>query len=63
MRSAPGSRSEPEFTYQAVNDIAEIEDSISQDNPQAARRFLHLYLEDSLVPPIDFLHMRFSPWY
>ena len=26
-------------------------------------KLFHLYLEDSLVPPIDFLHMRFSPWY
>ena len=40
MRSAPGSRSEPEFTDQAVSDLAEIENYISQDNPQAARQSL-----------------------
>ena len=40
MPSAPRSRSEPEFTDQAISDLAEIEDYISQDNPQAARRFL-----------------------
>ena len=29
----------------------------------ATVKLFHVYLEDSLAPPIDFLHMRISPWY
>ena len=26
-------------------------------------KLFHLYLEGGSAPPIDFLHMRISPWY
>ena len=29
----------------------------------AVVKLFHLYLEDGPALPIDFLHMRISPWY
>ena len=48
MPSAPRS-SEPEFTDQAISDLEEIEDYISQDNPQAARRLLQRLREACFI--------------
>ncbi|MCH8310628.1 MAG: type II toxin-antitoxin system RelE/ParE family toxin [Chloroflexi bacterium] len=66
MPSAPRSR-QPQFTTQAESDLDDIEDYISQDNPQASRRLLQRLREVCFTlaeqPYMGYARPEFGPFH